>query len=454
MRTIDLIETKKRGGEHSPTEVRSLVQAYQRGEVPDYQMAAWLMAVRWRGLSPAETEAMTWAMAGSGETLDLTGLQQPWVDKHSTGGVGDKLTLIVVPLLVAAGATVIKLSGRGLGHTGGTVDKLESIPGMRLFMDPVDLLACARRAGGCLAGHSASLVPADGLVYALRDATATVDSLPLIAASIMSKKLAAGAQTIVFDVKVGRGGLLGDLGASRELAETMVGIAVRAGRKAVALLTSMDQPLGGAVGNALEVNEAAEVLRGGGPPDVRAVSLALSGAALVAAGLAPSEGAGRELSMRLLDNGAALEAFGRIIAAQGGDVRAALDSGGLPVGRRARVIAASRTGEIAYVDPLVVGTASVLLGAGRNLKGEGVDPGAGVVLHVRGGENVTAGQPLATAYASDITRLEAGAAHLEQAFRWAGDHTALSRAGGVGDAPSLHPGQLVIETIGAGGQPA
>jgi pyrimidine-nucleoside phosphorylase len=449
MRVVDLIETKKRGGEHPPGDVRRLIHAYHRRDVPDYQMAAWLMAVRWRGMSLAETEAMTWAMAESGETLDLDGLPRPRIDKHSTGGVGDKLTLVVVPLLVAAGATVIKLSGRGLGHTGGTIDKLEAIPGIRLFMDPVDLMACARRAGGCLAGHSASLVPADGMVYALRDATATVDSLPLIAASIMSKKLAAGADTIVFDVKVGRGGLLGDLAASRELAAMMTGIAARAGKKAIALLTAMDQPLGAAAGNAVEVNEAVQVLRGAGPPDVRAASIALAGAALAAAGAVSSDQEGQRVSSSLLDSGAGLHALGRIISTQGGDAGAVLGPRGLGLSRLARVVEAPHPGTIVCVDALAVGRAAVLLGAGRSLKGEQVDPGAGVILHVRSADNVAAGQPLATVYASDEARLAAGAGSLEHAFEFARDPEGDRRDAGRQVAIPKRSGP-VIETVRPG----
>lgn len=450
MRTVDLIEHKKRGGEHAPDDIRALVRAYHRGQVPDYQMAAWLMAVRWQGMSLAETEAMTWGMVESGDSLDLGELQRPWIDKHSTGGVGDKLTLVVVPLLVAAGATVVKLSGPGLGHTGGTVDKLASIPGLRLSLDAGQLLDCARRAGGCLAGHSGSLVPADGMVYALREATATVDSLPLIAASIMSKKLASGAETIVFDVKVGRGGLLGDLAASRDLARTMIGIATRAGRRAVALLTAMDQPLGLAVGNALEVNEAVDVLRGGGPADVRALSISLCGAALRAAGLAPTAEGGEARAAELLDGGAGLGALERIILTQGGDAAAVLTPAGLPLSPLSRTITTLRSGTIARVDALTVGNASVILGAGRSVKGEPVDRGAGVLLHVKGGDTVRSGQALATAYGSDQARLEAGARRLAQAFSWAGDGETLW--------PPAHPrtlaahiAELLLEKVGPQG---
>ncbi|MDP2872398.1 MAG: thymidine phosphorylase [Bacillota bacterium] len=462
MRMLDLIEHKKRGGEHATADIRALVEGYQAGDVPDYQMAAWLMAVRWRGMSLAETEALTWAMAESGERLDLSGLPRPWVDKHSTGGVGDKLTLIVVPLLVAAGATVIKLSGRGLGHTGGTVDKLGAIPGLRLFMETAELVECARRAGGCLAGHSSSLVPADGLIYALRDVTATVDSLPLIAASIMSKKLASGAETMVFDVKVGRGGLLRNLEEARALARTMLAIAERAGRRAVALLTAMDQPLGMAVGNALEVNEAVEVLRGGGPRDVRLLSVALAGAALWAAGAADSTAGGESEAAVLLDSGAGLRSFEGIIGAQGGDTAAALQPGGLHLRGPGHKVSAPAAGVIMDIDAHAVGMASVVLGAGRSRKGEDVDPGAGVQLHVRAGERVATGQPLATIYAAGQSRLQAGMERLACAFVLAGDNTGPSAAPGAvpakgalsaGNALRARTGGLVLERIEAGASP-
>ena len=301
MRPLDMIEAKKQGQEHEHAQIAALVAGLMNGEVPDYQMAAWLMAVRWRGLSRREAADLTEVLVNSGRTLDLlqAGLAPPFVDKHSTGGVGDKLSLIVVPLLMAAGATVVKLSGAGLGHTGGTIDKLASIPGFRVDLGLDEIVETARATGGCLAAQTADLVPADGIIYALRDATATVDSLPLIAASIMAKKLAAGAGTIVLDVKAGKGAFLPELEQAKELAALLVRLATAAGRQAVALLTAMDEPLGRAVGNAIEVNEALEVLRGGGPEDVRSLSLALAAEAMAAAALAPSTDRALETARQL-----------------------------------------------------------------------------------------------------------------------------------------------------------
>jgi len=420
VRVLDLIDDKKRGREHSPAEIEWLVKGFAADEVPDYQMAAWLMAVRFQGMSPAETAALTKAMAESGETLNLEGLPRPWLDKHSTGGVGDKLTLVVVPILIAAGATCVKLSGRGLGHTGGTADKLESIPGFRTRLSAMEILESAARAGGCLAAHSASLVPADAKMYALRDATGTVDSLPLIAASIMSKKLACGAGTILLDVKVGRGALLPDRKKAAGLARTMVGLAARSGRRAVAVLTPMDQPVGLSVGNALEVEEALAVLRGEGPGDVRALSIALAAEGLHASGLAVSGTDGAEKAARMLDGGRALEAFARVVAVQGGDPGVVFSLAALPRSRLSAGLPASAGGTVAAVDALAVGQSSVLLGAGRSRKGEKVDPGAGVALRVRAGDRVAAGDLLGTVYAADSTRLRAGLARLQQAFVWAG----------------------------------
>jgi pyrimidine-nucleoside phosphorylase len=419
VRFLDLIDDKKRGREHSPAEIGWLVERYVCGDIPDYQMAAWLMAVRFRGLTAGETEALTQAMAGSGEQLNLDGLPRPWVDKHSTGGVGDKLSLIVVPMLVAAGATVVKLSGRGLGHTGGTIDKLESIPGFRTSLSTAELLDCVRRAGGCIAAHSTSLVPADGKIYALRDATSTVDSLPLIASSIMSKKLACGADTIVLDVKAGRGAFLEDRAQALELARAMVRIAAGAGRRAVAVLTAMDQPLGMAVGNSVEVEEACEVLRGDGPPDVRSLSIALAAEGLHASGLADSPAAAAALARRMLGRGKAMEKLEGMVSAQGGDPAALSRPGAMPRSPFSTVLRAPAAGTVAGVDALAAGQAAVLLGAGRSHKEEAVDAGAGIVFAVRKGDVLKAGDRLATVYAANAQRLEAGLARLNQAFSWA-----------------------------------
>ncbi len=444
VRALDVIETKKQGGVHSREEIESFVRAYCSGDVPDYQMAAWLMAVRWQGLTDGETAALTAAMASSGERLDLAaaGLPAPYVDKHSTGGVGDKLTLIVVPLLIAAGATVVKISGAGLGHTGGTVDKLEAIPGFRTHLTTSQMIESARLAGGCMAAHTRSLVPADGLMYTLRDATATVDSLPLIAASIMAKKVACGAKSLVLDVKVGRGAFMRSESEARELARLMVGIASASGLRAVAVLSTMDQPLGRAIGNAVEVDEAIEVLAGGGPADIRRLAIALAAHGLVVAGLAHDLPFAQSTARRLLDGGQALERFLRLVEAQGGSAQwlqvRAHGRPRLPVAGREAVLRAPGGGEIAAVDAYLAGRAAVLLGAGRSRKGEPVDPGAGIILLAAAGDMVTAGQPLAKLYASDPARLAAGLEALRASFALAGTRERPGAAAGA-----LQAGQIL-----------
>lgn len=452
MDPLSLIEAKKAGAAHSRAELASLLQAMLSGSLPSYQLAAWLMAVRWRGLDREETVDLTQLIASSGRTLDLraAGLPEPYLDKHSTGGVGDKLTLVVVPILVACGATVVKLSGRGLGHTGGTVDKLEAIPGLRVDMDLETMLACARAAGGCLASHTADLAPADGPLYAMRDVTATADSLPLIAASVLGKKLAGGAQGLVLDVKAGRGAFMGRLDDAVELARLMVDVAGQAGRRAVALVTAMDQPNGRAVGNAAEVNEAVAVLGGGGPDDLRRLALELAAEALPLGGLASGPGAGAAMAAAALDSGRALEALLRMVRQQGGE-REAVErlsrgatvarrrtgaeegirgrDGGLPLAPLLRRIIAIRGGRLEWVNARVVGQAAVLLGAGRRRQGEAVDPGAAVLLRAAAGERIRRGQVLAELYASDQGRLDAaeavmaglGPGYGEGAWAWAGE---------------------------------
>lgn len=455
VRALDIIETKKQGGVHSPADLTAFVSAYCAGEVPDYQMAAWLMAVRWQGLADVETKALTAAMAASGEQLDLAaaGLPGPFVDKHSTGGVGDKLSIIVVPLLIAAGVTIVKLSGAGLGHTGGTVDKLEAIPGLRTKLSTAEMIEVARAAGGCMAAHTKSLVPADGLIYALRDATATVDSLPLIASSIMAKKIASGAKSLVLDVKVGRGAFMRSESEAAELARLMVDIAASAGLRATAVLTAMDQPLGSAVGNALEVNEAVDVLAGGGPPEVRELSVTLAAHGLVTAGVQPDLAAASRAAERLLGNGDALMRLAGLVKEQGGDPRAvdgARKAGSrLPAAAHEAVLQASHSGEIAAVDAYLTGRAAVLLGAGRSRKEEPVDPGAGILLQCRAGDRVDAGQPLARLFASDPARLVPGLETLRSAITWAVAAEDDARPGQAARAGVLKPGQL-LGVIGPG----
>ncbi len=420
LRVVELIRKKRDGLALSAEELTELITAYTAGAVPDYQMAAFLMAAFLRGLDEAETTALTLAMARSGPTLDLSPLPGVKVDKHSTGGVGDKTTLVVVPLVAACGVPVVKLSGRALGHTGGTVDKLASIPGLRLDLSRDELVAVVRQAGCCIAGQSAELAPADKKLYALRDVTATVESIPLIAASVCSKKIAAGADGIVFDVKVGRGAFMATLAEARRLAQAMLAIMRRAGRRAVALVTAMDQPLGRTVGNALEVQEAMATLAGEGPADLLEVSLALAGEMLHLAGAVPSPQAGRERALQALRSGEGLARWRAMVAAQGGDPRVVEDPSRLPQAPRRVPLRAPADGVVTALDARQVGLAVAELGAGRDRQEDEPDLAVGVVLHRKMGEPVRAGEPLATLHAgADEARLEAALRRLEAAYELA-----------------------------------
>ena len=412
MRTADFIHAKREGRRHDPDGLRDFVAGFLSGEIPDYQVAAWLMAVCWRGMTPDETADLTAAMAASGDQLDLSGLP-PSVDKHSTGGVGDKTSLVLGPLLAACGATVAKMSGRGLGHTGGTIDKLEAIRGFSADLAEDAFLAQAREVGVVIAGQTKDLAPADGYLYALRDATATVASLPLIASSIMSKKLAGGAAAIVLDVKVGSGAFMKTRDEAQELAELMLAIGRHAGREMRAVVTDMGEPLGRAVGNALEVQEAVACLRGGGPADLREIVLVLGEEMLDAAGLT----GGRAALERALDDGAAFARFERWIGAQGAEP-GAVDALDVAPGRAE--ILAPRSGRVARLDALPVGEAVKVLGGGRERKGDAVDPGVGIVLHAKVGDRVASGAPLATVHHRDGRGLDAARAKLEAAIAIAG----------------------------------
>ena len=407
MNAVEVITRKRDGGELSGADIAWVLSAYVRGEVAPEQMSALLMAVVWRGMTPRELSAWTTAMVDSGERLDLAGTGRPVVDKHSSGGVGDKVSLVVAPLVAALGVAVPKLSGRGLGHTGGTLDKLESIPGWRSNLSTQEFLAQLRDVGAVIASAGASLVPADKQLYALRDVTATVESIPLIASSIMSKKIAGGAGAVLLDVKVGRGAFMKELGPARELARTMVQLGADAGVRTVCLLTSMQAPLGRAVGNALEVAEAVDVLCGGGPADLVGLCLAVA-TEMLALGGAPQDPAAA------LEDGRAFAVWERMVAAQGGDPHAALPRAALTA-----VVTSPREGFLVGVDALAVGTGAWRLGAGRTRKEDDVDPGAGVVLAVGLGDRVAAGQVLATLHASTAERLSSGRAALEQAFEMA-----------------------------------
>jgi pyrimidine-nucleoside phosphorylase len=425
MSAVDVIEKKRQGGTHTREELERFVMGYIHGEVPDYQVAAWLMAVCWRGMSPQETADLTEVMAASGDVLDLSMLPNT-VDKHSTGGVGDKTSLVLAPLLATCGATVAKMSGRGLGHTGGTVDKLEGVPGFRSTLSDEAFLRQAREVGIVLTGQSKELAPADGLLYALRDATATVPSLPLIASSIMSKKLASGAASIVLDVKVGSGAFMKTLEEARALAHAMIDIGQRAGRHVRAVLSNMEEPLGRSVGNVLEVQEAMACLQGEGPEDLQALCVALAHEVLQAAGLEHT----RDIVTEKLRNGEAFAKFEQWIGAQGGDV-AALQR--LERAPGEQVLRAEQAGFVAGVDALRVGQAVKVLGGGRGRKDDVIDLGVGVVLAAKTGDEVQAGQPLLTLY----HRNEHG---LQDALELLRDAVTVSATG-------VTPKPLILETI-------
>ncbi len=426
MRAVDLILKKRAGARLSEPELRWLVRGAVDGSIPDYQLAAWLMAVCWLGMTDDETADLTLAMAESGATLDLSGVPGTVVDKHSTGGVGDKATLVVAPLVAACGVRVAKLTGRGLGHTGGTVDKLESIPGLRLALDGAEFKRLLREHGLAIASQSAELAPADGVLYALRDATGTVESIPLIASSIMSKKLAGGAAAILLDVKVGSGAFMKDRATAEQLARLMVAIGERAGRRVRAVLSSMEQPLGRAVGNALELAEAIETLRGAGPPDLDELCRHEAAALLMLAGHAASEDAARKEVDRALGSGAALAKLAEVVAAQGGDARCLLEPERLPRAPVLRSLPSPRAGYVAAVDALAIGRAAVALGAGRATKGEPVRHDVGFVLHRKTGDVVAAGEPLLEVHAASDADAEAALRAAAVAYRFSDEPVAAT----------------------------
>ncbi len=407
MRTLDLITKKRDGREHTDAEIRFLVDGYTRGDIPDYQMSAWLMAVVWRGLTDAETFALTGAMAASGDTLDLSSLPGTPVDKHSTGGVGDKTTLAVVPILASAGVPVAKMSGRGLGHTGGTLDKLESVPGVRVDFTVEEILAQVRSVGACLCAQTERLVPADRKLYALRDATATVESLPLIAASIMSKKLACGAPAIVLDVKHGGGAFMKTVEDARALADLMIRIGQAHSRRVAAVLSDMNAPLGRAVGNSLEVQEVVALLQNPAGANARLLSLVrhLSAVAFTLSSRVGTLKEGAALADAQLTSGAARKKWGEIIAAQGGDPDAPL-----PTARVKTEVLAETGGYVTAIDAQAVGLAAMRLGAGRATKTDKVNPLAGVILHKALGDAVRVGEVLATLHSDSGAETQAVAA--------------------------------------------
>jgi thymidine phosphorylase len=422
---VDLIVAKRDGGRLSEADIRWLISGYAAGEIPDEQVSALLMAIFLNGFDKSELRTWTAAMVDSGERLDLSGVPWPTVDKHSTGGVGDKVSLILAPLVASCGAAVPQLSGRGLGHTGGTLDKLEAIPGWRAGLAPDEMIDVLTRVGCVICAAGPGLAPADRKLYALRDVTGTVESIPLIASSIMSKKIAEGTSALVLDVKVGSGAFMRDVGRARELAETMVALGAEHGVRTSALLTSMDVPLGRAVGNAVEVEEAVATLQGQGPADLTEVTLALAAEMLKLAGVDADPAAA-------LADGRALAKFREMIAAQGGDLSAPL-----PHAAFSQTVAAPSSGWLDRLDARAVGVAAWLAGAGRSRKEDPVDPTAGVVCLLKPGDQVERRQPVLELRGSDLDRVTQARRLLEEAF-------------GVGPEPP-QPRPLILDRIGPGG---
>ncbi|MBB1252269.1 thymidine phosphorylase [Streptomyces alkaliterrae] len=412
MDVISVIRAKRDRQTLTPEQIDWVIDAYTRGAVADEQMSALAMAILLNGMDRAEISRWTAAMINSGERMDFSSLPRPTADKHSTGGVGDKITLPLAPLVAACGAAVPQLSGRGLGHTGGTLDKLESIPGWRALLSNAEMMDVLRDVGAVICAAGDGLAPADKKLYALRDVTGTVEAIPLIASSIMSKKIAEGTGSLVLDVKVGSGAFMKNVDDARELARTMVGLGTDHGVKTVALLTDMSTPLGLTAGNALEVRESVEVLAGGGPADVVELTLALAREMLDAAGLPDADPAAA------LADGRAMDAWRRMIAAQGGDPDAKL-----PVAREQHVVTAESTGRLTRLDAYGVGVAAWRLGAGRARKEDPVQAGAGVELHAKPGDEVTAGQPLMTLHTDTPEAFDYALAALTDAVEIGGDHT-------------------------------
>lgn len=417
MNMVDIITKKRDGGELTPEEIRFFIDNYVKDRIPDYQASALLMAIYFRGLSRAETFALTEVMEFSGDVEDLSDLPGVKVDKHSTGGVGDKTTLVVAPVAAAAGVTVAKMSGRGLGFTGGTADKLEAIPGFRTRLEPAEFHRQLEELGLAVITQTGSITPADKKIYALRDVTGTVESPGLIASSIMSKKLAAGSDGIVLDVKCGSGALLKDLAEAEKMADLMIDIGRKAGRKMVAVISDMSQPLGRTVGNALEVEEAVQVLKGGGPEDLRQLCLELAGEMIWIGGRAESFEKGKETARQVLSDGRALEKFRQMVRRQGGDDRIIEEPERMGSSRYSRDVLAGRTGFIAEMAAQEIGRASQHLGAGRLRKEDEIDFTAGIRMHVRIGDSVQEGDVLATLCGDDSRRLEEAETIMAAAIR-------------------------------------
>ncbi len=417
MRTVDLIHRKREGEELAPEEIKFLIDGYTRGEIPDYQASAFLMAVCYTGMTDREVSALTESMLASGETMDLSEIPGIKVDKHSTGGVGDKTSLIAAPLAAAAGVVVPMISGRGLGHTGGTLDKLESIPGFRTNLSSSEFLSQLKRTGLVIVGQSNELVPADGKLYALRDATATVESIPLMASSIMSKKLAEGVDALILDVKVGAGAFMKKQLEARRLAQMMVGIGRRMNKRVQALITDMSQPLGFAIGNALEIMEVSQTLQNSGPVDLTRLSIELAARMIHLGKVANSLEEARQIAEAKLLDGSGYRKFKEVIGAQGGEPKVLDRFELLPNATGMREIYSPRAGYVSAIDAQLIGQASTMIGAGRDTKEAAIDPAVGVILEVKVGHKIDAGGVLCRIYHTSEERVDEAADLVEDAFR-------------------------------------
>lgn len=418
----DIIHKKRNGGELSEEEIRFFIKGYTDESIPDYQAAALCMAVYFRGMTPKETSILTLAMAESGDQIDLGGIEGFTVDKHSTGGVGDKTSLIVVPIVASCGGKVAKMSGRGLGHTGGTVDKLESIPGFRTELNPDEFIKQVNGIGLCIVGQTGELAPADKKLYALRDVTATVESIPLIASSIMSKKLAAGSKGIVLDVKTGSGAFMKSVEESENLAKEMVAIGKSAGRSVTAVITNMDIPLGDSVGNSLEVIEAIKTIKGEGESDLTEVCLTLA-AQMLSMVTGEDEKTCYSMAKGAIDNGLAINKLREMISAQGGNANVVDDYSLFKQPKYTAEIFSECDGYIEHTDAEKIGIASVILGAGREKKGDPIDPSAGIVLKKKTGDYVKKGEPLAVFYTDDEGKIEGAKQEFLNAFTFGNERT-------------------------------
>lgn len=425
MRMYDLILKKKQGGELSTDEIRYMIEGFTEGSIPDYQMSAMTMAICFRGMAPRETVDLTLAMRDSGDVLDLSGIKGVKVDKHSTGGVGDKTSLALTPIIAALGVPVAKMSGRGLGHTGGTIDKLECFDGFTTALSEEQFAGNVNTIGIAIAGQTANLAPADKKLYALRDVTATVDQMSLIASSIMSKKLASGSDAIVLDVKTGNGAFMKKLEDSRALAKEMVSIGTMAGKKTVAVITDMDQPLGRAVGNSLEVREAIDTLRGEGPADFKEVVFALGSQMLMLAGRAADEKEARALMEGVIQDGSALDKFAQFVRAQGGDAAPVYDTSLLPVAGKTLAVTAKESGYVHRILAEDIGIACMTLGGGRETKESAIDLSVGIILEKKNGNAVSDGEVLATIYGNDDAKMQAAYEKIVHAYEIAKEPAAF-----------------------------